>query len=145
MAAMNGFAIAEPDDEIVRKIDAEARFFFRVFRRRKARLSRDHSGAVWELMRRLGQQRDVGNPLDCATNAYEACRRLIEHQLVESGFLKLGKREVDGDVRVVFQSPNTGEVVHVPEHRPSLEIFATSRAESPTARVDSWTSVLDRL
>lgn len=145
IAALNGFTVTQMDEVIVRRIAAEARFFFRVFRRRKARLSRAHSGALWQAMRRLREECDVGNPLDPATMAYEASRQLLEHQLVESGFLKLGNREVDGDVRTAFRSPNTGEVLHVPEHRPSLEIFATSRTEKPTARLDSWTSALDRL
>jgi len=133
------------DDVTVREALVEAKFFYRVFRRRKARLSKAHATAVWRLMIVLARIRDVSSPLDAASGAYEALRALLEHQIVEMGFLKLAPGERDGEPRLRFRSPNTGEVLGLPLHRPSIEIYATPEAAVPSAVLDSWGAALDRL
>ena len=133
------------DDEILIDAYVEAKFMYRLFRRRQARLSRAHSDAVWRTLRNVEAVFDVTSPLSFASKTFEALRALLVHQLVESGFFKVGQRTIDGLESTAFRSPNTGEVLVLPEHSARLHILATDRASKPSATLDSWTAALDRL
>ena len=144
IARMNRLAQEINDDAIVTAF-VESRFLYRVFRRRKARLSRAHSEAVWRLMFAVSQHFPLGSPLDFSTKAYESLRGLLEHQAVELGFFKLGPRNQNGTPCLAFRGPNTGEILLLPLYYPKLAIYATDGAQHPTAVLDSWVAALDRL
>lgn len=142
---VQALAASAVDDPLIRAILVEAKFFHRVFRRRKARLSKQHAMAVWALMRNLAVAREVANPLEPASAAYDALRMLLEHQLVELGFLKLGTGERNGETHLRYRSPETGEVLGLPLYRTAVEVYATPDSTEPSAVLDSWGAALDRL
>lgn len=133
------------DARLLGAIYSEARFFQRLFHRRKARLSRAHSGAVWSLMQVMAARENLANPVLPAVPVFEALRALLEHQLVESGFLKVGQRDLRGKRRTAFQSPNTGEVLHVFMDEPRLEVFESPSSTEPLSAINSWIAATDRL
>lgn len=135
----------EVDDGVLLDAFAEARFMYRLFRRRQARLSRPHAAAIWRLMRVIEGHYTLGSPVDLATRTYDALRALLEHQLVESGFFKLGTDNRDGQTYLRFRSPHTQDVLHLPLYGSKLEIFADPDDVAPTAKLDSWTAAIDRL
>lgn len=128
-------------------IDAfvEAKFMYRVFRRRQARLSRAHAESVWKMMHALNAYYTLGSPLDFATKAYEALRALLEHQLVEVGFLKIGKRDQKGTECNAFRSPQSGKMLLLPLFYPKVAIYATDKADRPVTVHDSWVEALDQM
>lgn len=133
------------DDEVAMQLFVEAKFIYRVFRRRQARLSRLHAESVWRALTSLDRQFDVSNPLLFASKAFEAARGLLEHQLVESGFFKVGPRTVEGQQAIGFRSPNTGEVLALPQVSTRLYLFSTPQAQEPAAVLDDWGAAMDRL
>ncbi len=122
----------------------ESRFMYRVFRRRKARLSKLHAEAVWRLMHAVNQTYTLGSPLEFATKAYESLRGLMEHQLLERGFLKLGPRDRNGTACLAFRSTK-GQTLLLPLWYPRLAIYATDDAERPISVTDVWSTAMDQL
>lgn len=140
-----GYLAQSLDDEALVDAYVEGKFLYRVFNHRKAWLSRAHAQAVWRLMHAIMQIYPLGGPFDMATRAYEALRALLEHQLVESGFFKLGPRDQNGTPCHAFRSQRTGEVLVLPLYYPRLAIFADAGALNPSAVLEDWDGAVARL